>query len=82
MNEPQALALHRPEALQAAIDLMNGLQAGPFTSRPLIGATLDALDNGDVGTALGYIDGAHTYTITGKREVSAAAALIRQAFDL
>ena len=82
MEEPQQLTLHRPEALQAAIDLMNGLQTGPFTSRPLIGATLDALDNGDVGTALGYIDGASLYTITGKQEVKVAAALIRQAFNL
>lgn len=82
MPEPEALILNRPEKLQHAIDLLGSLQASPWNARPLIGATLDALDNGDVGTALFHIDNAQHYTLTGKREVTAAAALIRQAFDL
>lgn len=82
MNEHEEVALHRPEALQAAIDLLGTLQNSPWNSRPFIGATLDALDKGDLGTALNYIDTARFYTLTGKKETTAAAALIRKAFDL
>lgn len=82
MEEPQELTLHHPEKLQQAIDLLGTLQNSPWNARPLIGATLDALDNGDVGTALQNIDAARFYTLTGKKETNVAAALIRKAFDL
>jgi len=82
MNEVEEVTLHRPDALQRAIDLMSQVQASPFDRRPLIGATLDALDRGDLGTALLSIDLARTHTLTGKKDADAAAALIRRAFDL
>ena len=82
MDEHEEMTLHHPEALQRAIDLLGTLQNSPWNSRPFIGATLDALDNGDLGTALTYIDTARFYTLTCKKETTAAAALIRKAFEL
>lgn len=82
MDEPEEVILRHPDALQRAIDLMSQVQASPWSARPYIGATLIALDNGDLGTALRCIDTARTHTLTGKEEANAVAELIRRAFDI